>query len=113
MGEPIETMQQLLRRSMKGKESEIVQRRVGQRGPTVPYKLLTLLLYGKVPGVRRLGSGHILVQTTELATYMRVSNDRLRTYAEKLMDWGCLEDVELNQGTMFITLAKPMGWDDE
>jgi hypothetical protein len=113
MSEATETIQQALRRTMKDERQVPTKRRVGGRGPAAPYRLLTLLLYGRVPGIKRLGNGVVIVNTTELAQFMRIQNNRLRFYAEKLDEWGVIEDAELNQGNIVITLARPLGWDDE
>jgi hypothetical protein len=95
------------------REEIIEKRRVGQRGPTLPYRLLALLLYGRVPGIKRMGHGRVLVETTQLADYLKTSNDRLRNYTEKLADWGVIEDVEMYTGTMIVYLAMPHGMGDE
>jgi hypothetical protein len=94
---------------MRQREETIIKRKVGKRGPTLPYRLLALLLYGRVPGLKRLGHGKVLIKTPELADYLRTGNDRLRSYTEKLMDWGVIEDVELYTGIMIVHLAMPHG----
>lgn len=91
------------------------QRR-GKR-PHLPFKLAVTLLYGHVPGVKRLGDGRLLVTTRELAKYLTSSNQDLVRRFKVLEEWGLLAELEIDKHTILVTLLPPIDWrkdlDDE
>lgn len=80
------------------------------RRPHLPFKLLVTLLYGHVPGVRRMGSGRMLVTVRDLANYLRTSGFDLKCRFKKLEDWGLFEKMEMDKHTVLVTVRPPIDW---
>lgn len=83
------------------------------RRPHLPHVLATTLLYGRVPGIRRLGAGKLLVTYRDLGQHTSTQTTELKQRLTKLAEWGIIRKLELDRSTAMVWLARPYGWEDE
>lgn len=78
------------------------------RNRTVPYKLLSLLLYGEKPFLKRLELGRIQIKTGDTARALTVSNNRLIESLEWLKSISVITKIDYPlRGTAIVEVRLP------
>lgn len=85
-------------------------RPAGGKRPTLPQVLAVTLLYGQVPGIRRLGGGKLLVTFAELGRHLSATTTDLKARLMLLLAWGVLKDLDIDRSTAIVWLATPLGF---
>ncbi len=76
----------------------------------LPYKVAVTLLYGYVPGLERVTADQLVLDTSQLAAHLGLSNHRLRGYLADLANLGVLSQLSLGHGWARVTVAHPEGF---
>ncbi len=83
----------------------------GRRRPNrlrlVPFKILSLLLYGDYPWLQLDAQGLVVAKLGQMARSMRVSRDRLGEHLQWLVDHGYINELHLGRFEARIRLATP------
>lgn len=74
-----------------------------------PYRVLTIMLYGELDCLTRLGKGRVRVRIGPLARILRVPNHRLKDYISWLGDRGLVSEVDHEFGYASVTIPAPVG----
>jgi hypothetical protein len=77
------------------------------RPQNYPYKLLVLMLYKSMSGVRHLPTGGLTVHVPKLAQSVKCTSHRLRAAIKYLADHGYIADLVLQHGRADFSLKLP------
>lgn len=80
--------------------------------PHLVHVLAVKLLYGRVPGIKRLGNGKLLVTVRELAADIRCTGPELKRRMRRLEEWGVIKKIDMDKHTALLHMTKPLGWED-
>jgi hypothetical protein len=75
------------------------------------YKVLVSLLYGEHDGIRRLGSGEVVVHHSTLAAYFGIKNEKLLIYIDRLVEMGLIISRTKAYGKSVLHVRAPIDWE--
>lgn len=75
-----------------------------------PFRIGMVLLYGDVPGLKRVSPTKILLQTGEFAAHLGIDYQKLKHYLSDLEELMLLDELDIGRGHCFLTLAVPDCW---
>jgi hypothetical protein len=71
-----------------------------------PFKFGGILIYGEVPGVKRLPNHWLIVPMSVLAKLCSAPLDKIKEHLDAATDLGLFESVEIYAGVALIKVAK-------
>lgn len=74
----------------------------------VPFKVITMMIYGRYSWLTRLGDHKYNCSKSEMAAELKVPAYRMVQYLEYLVEWGLVTKMRIYKHTISLELAAPV-----